>query len=175
MSATESTSSSDDSSTDSESEESVKDTNNEGTCDPINKPETTGFEEDEEMELETNSNETFEGSQDILDHTWKDANKFENIFSTDENSEDLLDSFYSGKEMIGFKNEDALSDSYEDQHNLDDSEYFLDDECFDVSTEIAASNLEGELNYSNEESQLGKDCSFDDALSDSDDDFELEK
>jgi len=156
-SGTESTSSSDDSSTDSESDSSG------------NESEES---EDEEIKPETNSNETFEGSQDILDHTRIDANKFENIFSTDENSEDLLDSFYSGKEMIGLKNEDALSDSFEDQHNLDDSEYFLDYECFDVSTEIAASNLEGELNYSNEESQLGKDCSFDDALSDSDDDFD---
>jgi len=33
---------------------------------------------------------------DILDHTWKDAHKFENVFSSDDNGEEILKMFYTG-------------------------------------------------------------------------------
>ena len=68
------------------------------------------------MEPETNSNEAFEGSRVIP------VNE-EKLEDTEYFSDDA--SFVINKEMIGFKNEDALSDSNEDQNKLDDSEYFL--------------------------------------------------
>ena len=55
--------------------------------------ELTDSESEEEMETESFPVDTLEA---ILDHTWKDAHKFENIFSSDENGEEVLNSFYSG-------------------------------------------------------------------------------